>query len=96
MKKSVIAGVFIALSFTTCSAIANSLALSLANDDAGKFQPIQYLMIFMAINMKTEMITHKAYFWDIATISQTRANYLSILRKIFTLHQAVIKDTTQL
>ncbi len=40
MKKSVIAGVFIALSFTTCSAIANSLALSLANDDAGKFQPI--------------------------------------------------------
>ncbi len=46
--------------------------------------------------MKTEMITHKAYFWDIATISQTRANYLSILRKIFTLHQAVIKDTTQL
>ncbi|STN10690.1 systemic factor protein SfpA [Escherichia coli] len=95
MKKSVIAGVFIALSFTTCSAIANSLALSLANDDAGKFFN-QYLMIFMAINMKTEMITHKAYFWDIATISQTRANYLSILRKIFTLHQAVIKDTTQL
>ncbi|WP_105211095.1 lipid A deacylase LpxR family protein [Escherichia albertii] len=40
MKKSVIAGVFIALSFTTCSAIADSLALSLANDDAGKLQPI--------------------------------------------------------
>lgn len=95
MKKSVIAGVFIALSFTTCSAIANSLALSLANDDAGKFQPILN-DIYGNKHENRDDYSQGLFLGYSHDISQTRANYLSILRKIFTLHQAVIKDTTQL